>query len=406
MQFAVVDLETTGRHFNRDRIAEIGIVVLNEAFEVVEEFETVVNPGRDLGPVHLHGLKAAWARNAPTFADVAGWVSSMLRDRIVVAHNAHFDLNFLESEFLRLDSGFSSASRRDSSLPLGLLCTKRLSKSVFGVQAQSLGWLCAQFEVTNAQEHSAIEDARATAAVFREMVISSTKVAEQVSAEAPGSLVPSLDGSKGQPFVRPKGESNSDSGVSILLNSLPPLSGSSESSDYIDHLLIFLRDMHLSIDEKRILHELALDLNLSSSDAIKAHHVVFDTIANFFWEDGVLDLDERSYLLAAAEILGIGEEHRIFRSESPLVQTRASFLNANEQGVFLLTGFTASDKDAIRERLLALGHSVVSGFSKKVTSVIALDPDSQSGKASDARKSGIPVLGSAFVHFLEKRASL
>ena len=70
--YAVIDLETTGLNPDRhDRIVEIAIVHVDAAGDITYEWSTLVNPHRDMGPQHIHGISAADARRAPSFAQVA-----------------------------------------------------------------------------------------------------------------------------------------------------------------------------------------------------------------------------------------------------------------------------------------------------------------------------------------------
>src|ERR687886_2108778 len=85
---AVLDVETTGLSPRTDRIVELGVVLLDDRGEVEAEFETLINPGRDVGPTHLHGIRAADVAEAPSFAEVAPYLRSLLSGRVVVAHNA------------------------------------------------------------------------------------------------------------------------------------------------------------------------------------------------------------------------------------------------------------------------------------------------------------------------------
>lgn len=79
LDIAVVDVETTGFAAERtDRVVEIAIVRLSQSGEVLDEFETLVNPQRDVGPTQIHGISARDVRQAPVFAEVAGDVAARL----------------------------------------------------------------------------------------------------------------------------------------------------------------------------------------------------------------------------------------------------------------------------------------------------------------------------------------
>src|SRR5262245_64426838 len=73
-RIAVIDVETTGI-YNVDRIVEVAILTLDCEGNVCDEFETMVQPLRDVGATWIHGIDAGMLRDAPTFADVAQHVA-------------------------------------------------------------------------------------------------------------------------------------------------------------------------------------------------------------------------------------------------------------------------------------------------------------------------------------------
>lgn len=87
--FAVVDVETTGLFPGSHRIAEIAVVHVEPDGTVSNRWETLVNPQRDLGPQHIHGIRAADILHAPVFGDIAHDVMELLAGRVLVAHNVH-----------------------------------------------------------------------------------------------------------------------------------------------------------------------------------------------------------------------------------------------------------------------------------------------------------------------------
>ena len=92
---AVVDVETTGLSpWRHDRVVEIAIVVISPDGMIQTEYETLINPSRDIGPSSIHHISAADVLRAPTFADVAGDILEILAAASVVAgHNVSFDKN-------------------------------------------------------------------------------------------------------------------------------------------------------------------------------------------------------------------------------------------------------------------------------------------------------------------------
>ncbi|WP_405149936.1 exonuclease domain-containing protein [Sphaerisporangium sp. NBC_01403] len=159
--YAVVDVETTGfRTSENDRIIEIGLVHLDPAGEVTGEWATLVNPERDLGPEHVHGITVAEAEKAPTFREIAGTVATLLRGRVVAAHNLPFDARFVAYEFALLGVDVPLDHR------LGV-CTMTWAAHFLPGDPRTLASCCAAAGVPLNGRHDALVDARAAAGLLR-----------------------------------------------------------------------------------------------------------------------------------------------------------------------------------------------------------------------------------------------
>ncbi|GAA1776676.1 exonuclease domain-containing protein [Streptomonospora arabica] len=102
--YAVVDVETTGiTPASHHRVMEVAVVYLDESGSTVGEWSTLINPRRDLGPGHIHRIRACDVRKAPEFEYVAGELIALLTGRVVVARNISFDARFLGAEYARLN---------------------------------------------------------------------------------------------------------------------------------------------------------------------------------------------------------------------------------------------------------------------------------------------------------------
>lgn len=157
--WAVVDVETSGLVARRDRVLSVAVVTLDPDGEQTGEFSTLLNPGCDPGPVHIHGLTAERLRGAPTFDQVAGQIGAMLQGRVLVAHNAQFDYDFLAHEFARAGLWLPVAQR---------LCTLALNRRVDPpTDDLRLGTLAAHYGVTQLMAHDALDDSRVLAGVLR-----------------------------------------------------------------------------------------------------------------------------------------------------------------------------------------------------------------------------------------------
>src|SRR6478752_4370919 len=101
--FAVVAIATTGfSPANGDRIVEIAVARVDAAGLVSDEYATLVDPGRDVGPVFVHGISNSEVRDAPRFADIAGELLDRLDGAVVVLHDGAFVERFLDAEFARV----------------------------------------------------------------------------------------------------------------------------------------------------------------------------------------------------------------------------------------------------------------------------------------------------------------
>ncbi len=162
--FVVFDLETTGLAVASSRICEIGAVRIR-ALELGETFETLVAPGIPLpAPVgRLTGLSDETLRRAPRVAAALRRFSSFAGDAVLVAHNARFDVGFVNRELERLTGKRLSATVID---------TVPLARNLVGRRARrlNLASLAFFFGVSVEPCHRALPDAAATAEVFLRLV--------------------------------------------------------------------------------------------------------------------------------------------------------------------------------------------------------------------------------------------
>ena len=157
--WALVDVETSGLRPGRDRVLSLAVLTLDARGRQTGEFSTLLNPGCDPGPVHVHGLTRARLADAPTFEEVAPQVGALLSSRVLVAHNAQFDYDFLAHEFARVRS-WVPVSRR--------LCTLALDRLVGPATPDlKLGTLAAHYGVRQERAHDAQDDVRVLSGILR-----------------------------------------------------------------------------------------------------------------------------------------------------------------------------------------------------------------------------------------------
>ena len=161
-KFAVVDVETTGLYPNSCRVLSVAAVALDERGHPERHVVTLVDPGCDPGPVHIHGLTRHRLAGSPRYADVLPELHDLLAGRVLVAHNASFDHGFLAAEAARAGTPLPTRQR---------LCTLALSRRLgLPVVNHQLGTLAAHWRVPQRRAHDAHDDALVTAQVLAHSV--------------------------------------------------------------------------------------------------------------------------------------------------------------------------------------------------------------------------------------------
>lgn len=155
--FVVIDIETTGVIARHDQIVELAAVVVAGDDEPTIVMNTLVDPGREMGGTHIHGLTEEDVAGAPTMAELREPLRAIIANRVVATHNAAFDMRFLRPT---LEPG-----------PLPHVCTMSLF-SLLGLGTQpSLKTACFYAcGVELEREHTALDDALAAARLLRALV--------------------------------------------------------------------------------------------------------------------------------------------------------------------------------------------------------------------------------------------
>ena len=159
-ELVVFDLETTGLSPARDRMCEIGAVRVR-GLEIVEQFEMLVNPGVSLPTqiASLTGIREADLRRAPRPELAVRRFLAFAGDVPLAAHNARFDVGFLEHEVERLTGKRVAAPVVDTVWLARRLLHRRSERF-------SLAWLSHFFGTTWEPCHRALPDALATAEIL------------------------------------------------------------------------------------------------------------------------------------------------------------------------------------------------------------------------------------------------
>lgn len=391
--FAIIDLETTGLSIQRHhRIIEIGVVIANSKGEIIQEWETLVNPERELDGSEIHGLTNADLFNAPTFKMIAGELKDLLAGNILVAHNLSFDATFLANEFDRINYQTPIG-------PMTGLCTMKLAPQFFKNSSRSLAACCDNINYQIGNAHAALDDAKAAASLLKHYLHSSPNLLDDWSDLIDGLKKfqwKELDKLPHQLVTRStKREHQSGHFLQRLAIRAPRTNLYPEANSYLEVLDRALIDQNLSFHETEELIEVANSIGLSREEAHLLHQDYLRGLANIALEDGVISADERMHLAGVAKCLNISQseyDQALSQdTQEDLIQIQPFKLNIGDTVVF--TGETEEfDREALIYQGKSLGLKITGSVSKKTTLVVSEDPDSLSGKARKARELSIPIV--------------
>ncbi len=166
MREIVFDTETTGLDNQQDRVIEIGGVELDNKFPTGRTFHVYINAqGRNVHPEALavHGITDEFLKDKPGFGDIIADMAEIFDGAKLVAHNASFDIGFLDAEYARL--GLPSID------PARVIDTLALARRRHPMGPNSLDALCKRYGIDNSHrtKHGALLDAELLAEVYIEM---------------------------------------------------------------------------------------------------------------------------------------------------------------------------------------------------------------------------------------------
>ena len=166
MREIIFDTETTGLETKLDRIIEIGGVELINNFPTGRTLHLYINPGdRKVHPdaLAVHGITDEFLKDKPSFAEVAGQIVEFFDGGKWIAHNATFDIGFINAEFERL--GLPPVAQEH------VVDTLALARRKHPMGPNSLDALCRRYGIDNAHrtKHGALLDSELLAEVYIEM---------------------------------------------------------------------------------------------------------------------------------------------------------------------------------------------------------------------------------------------
>jgi len=167
MREIIFDTETTGLDNKLDRVIEIGGVELENHFPTGRTLHIFINPGnRKVHPdaLAVHGITDEFLQDKKPFAEVAQEIIDFFDGARWVAHNANFDMGFINAEFGRL--GLPSVA------PEKVTDTLALARRKHPMGPNSLDALCRRYGIDNSHrtKHGALLDSELLAEVYIEMI--------------------------------------------------------------------------------------------------------------------------------------------------------------------------------------------------------------------------------------------
>jgi DNA polymerase-3 subunit epsilon len=161
--WAVVDVETSGFRPGQARIVSIAALALGDDGNVEQSLYSLLNPGVDPGPTHVHGLTAEMLEGQPTFADIVDHLIDLLAGRTLVAHNVGFDYSFLAAE----------AEMVGRELPTDtVMCTVELARRLdLGTENLRLETLARHWGIDQMKPHDALDDALVLAQILKPVLL-------------------------------------------------------------------------------------------------------------------------------------------------------------------------------------------------------------------------------------------
>jgi len=377
---SVIDCETTGLG-NSDRIIEIAVVTLDAStLKTVDEFDTLVNPQRDVGKTDLHGITASMVAAAPTMEEVMGALSRRLNGSVLAAHSLRFDSRMLRNECNRLGAEFE---------PGVGICTLHLAGEK----------LCRAAERQNIPiegHHRALVDARVCAELLRRL-IDDDQETSAAHLSARGLPVSS------RTHRRDISQAASVTPLQRLVARACVPSSVGACLDYFDALDWVLDDGVVTSEEQTFLDEIIRSSNLTDSQVRAMQESYLKSLIQAVERDSVVSSDELALIKKIARVLDI-EDVSLPKVTKTATATRI------KRGLRVCFTGTAADQDGnhlersmLESMAAATGLQPVNGVSRKSCDLlVAADVASSSGKAKKARDLGIPVMSvSEFIALID-----
>lgn len=162
--FVIIDLETTGLSAKENSVIEVAAIKYQSGM-IIDEFSQLTKPKEEFIPqrvINLTGITNAMVIDQPYFEDIYPKIYQFIKNSIIVAHNAKFDISFLSKTHENIFK---------ESLKIPYICTDNLARRIFPeIRKKSLTSLTEYLGIQFDQRHRAMSDAKATLMAFQKML--------------------------------------------------------------------------------------------------------------------------------------------------------------------------------------------------------------------------------------------
>ena len=370
---AVVDCETTG--FGKDdRIVELACILLNpQTLETIDEYDTLINPQRDPGPSHIHGLTPSMLSSAPVFEEVAGALAARLEGKVLAAHNLPFDARMLAQEYDRLQSPIATGKG---------FCTLRPTRAKLGV-------VCQQHGVRLGDAHRALADARAVADLLR-ILYDDPAWVQPVH-------VPDLRRMEIRPITLRREAVTGGLDTTRMTRAVNTAIYQDAGTDsaiiaYMDMLDWVVDDLVIDQTEDVSLIQAAASLGMGWSQIKSAHEIYMQSLVDAALRDDVITEDEHKLMASVASLLHVNVEIPEVTAQPAPTVVLVPGMRVAFTGSAVVDGKPINRDDLCIQAIAAKLAPVQTVTKKGCDLVVAADPTSSSGKAKKARSWDIPII--------------
>tara|TARA_Y100000768_G_scaffold388445_1_gene384402 strand:- start:1587 stop:2267 length:681 start_codon:yes stop_codon:yes gene_type:complete len=166
MREIILDIETSGLEYKEGhRVIEIGCIELDKK-EVVGHYHQYINPLKTLTDdnIKIHGITNDFLEDKPLFEEIANNFLEFIKDSSIIAHNASFDIGFLNFELNKISLPLISKDR--------IIDTLSIARNRFPGQQVNLDALVKKLKINsliNREHHGALKDAKILTDVYLEL---------------------------------------------------------------------------------------------------------------------------------------------------------------------------------------------------------------------------------------------